>query len=105
MYFKELFNRMDKQDVKLQSIEEQTIKTNGRVNLLEREEMLRKEREALAEKAKDRWLKIGMWIGIPLITAGIWFARQQSTLIAEKAAKSVIDQLTANPTVTTTEEK
>lgn len=31
-YFKDLFGRMEKQDKNLETIKEQTIKTNGRVN-------------------------------------------------------------------------
>ena len=34
-YFEDLFKRMDKQDLKLDSIEKQAFKTNGRVSRLE----------------------------------------------------------------------
>ena len=57
-FFKELFWRMDKQDSTLQRIEEQTVKTNGRVSLLEAENKVLKGTLDSVNKTKDtvtRW--------------------------------------------------
>lgn len=77
-FFTDLFNRMDKQDLTLQRIEDvvlatrdQATKTNGRVSLLEAENRVLKEEISSLNKTKDTVTRWGGAIALVCFLLGL----------------------------------